>query len=93
MDKDQKERVDQALLLFRGKSTESVNDFVTQLFVQHPTHQARFILDHLLILLKKHTRTLVLLMVETKVREVRASKLINKLDKENEKSLYSERII
>ena len=46
MDKDQKENlVDQALLLFRGKSTESVNDFVTQLFVQHPTHQAMSVIS------------------------------------------------
>ena len=79
MDKDQKERVDQALLLFRGKSTESVNDFVTQLFVQHPTHQAS-VIRSLIDIVKEYENAR---FVDGRNEgAVRASKLINKLDKD-----------
>ena len=79
MDKDQKERVDQALLLFRGKSTESVNDFVTQLFMQHPTHQAS-VIRSLIDIVKEYENAR---FVDGRNEgAVRASKLINKLDKD-----------
>ena len=79
MDKDQKERVDQALLLFRGKSTESVNDFVAQLFMQHPTHQAS-VIRSLIDIVKEYENAR---FVDGRNEgAVRASKLINKLDKD-----------
>ena len=79
MDKDQKERVDQALLLFRGKSTQSVNDFVTQLFMQHPTHQAS-VIRSLIDIVKEYENAC---FVDGRNEgAVRASKLINKLDKD-----------
>ena len=79
MDKDQKERVDQALLLFRGKSTESVNDFVSQLFMQHPTHQAS-VIRSLIDIVKEYENAR---FVDGRNEgAVRASKLINKLDKD-----------